>query len=81
MITRNVRPRLEVSSLHGPRVEELSPQQGGPEVEVDTEGGHLGVGQGELLPPEVEDLPVVFLNILKTLHWGNVSLYFYLSKD
>ena len=56
------------SSLECPRVQELSAQQGGPKVEVDTEGRHLGVGQGELLPPEVEDLPVVFLNILKTLH-------------
>ena len=59
---------MVVSSLEGPRVQELSAQQGGPKVKVDTEGCHLGVGQGELLPPEVEDLPIVFLNILKTLH-------------
>ena len=67
---------MVLSSLECPRVQELSAQQSGSEVEVDTEGRHLGVGQGELLPPEVEDLPIVFLNILKTLHWGNVSLFF-----
>ena len=64
----NTRHEGDVSSLHVARVEELSAEESGPEVKVDTEGGHLGVGQGELLPPEVEDLPVVLLDILKTLH-------------
>ena len=64
----NSKDEGEVSSLHISGVEELSAEESGPEVKIDTEGGHLGVGQGELLPPEVEDLPVVFLDILKTLH-------------
>ena len=61
------------------RVEELSAEESRPEVDVDGEGGHLRVGQGELNPAVVQDLPIVVLDMLKTLHWA-VSQYIFISS-
>ena len=50
------------------RVEELSAEESRPEVDVDGEGGHLRVGQRELHPAVVEDLPVAVLQVLEGAH-------------
>ena len=61
------------------RVEELSAEESRPEVDVYGEGGNLGVGQWELHPAVVQDLPIVVLDMLKTLHWA-VSQYIFISS-
>ena len=61
------------------RVEELSAEESRPEVDVDGEGCHLRVGQRELHPAVVQDLPIVVLDMLKTLHWA-VSQYIFISS-
>ena len=58
------------------RVEELSAEESRPEVDVDGEGGHLRVGQRELHPAVVQDLSIVVLNMLKTLHWAVIQYIF-----
>ena len=58
------------------RVEELSAEESRPKVDVDGEGGHLRVGQRELHPAVVQDLSIVVLNMLKTLHWAVIQYIF-----
>ena len=47
------------------RFQELPAEQPGQEVGVDTEGGHLGVGQRELHPAVIENLSVAILHVFK----------------
>ena len=57
------------------RIQELPAEESGSEVDVDRECGHLGVGQGELHPAVVQNLPIVILDVLKTLHCQRVNLF------
>ena len=57
------------------RIQELPAEESGSEVDVDRECGHLSVGQGELHPAVVQDLPIVILDVLKTLHCQRVNLF------